>query len=181
MRLLILLGAFSLLLSHQATAKSNIHLKDVKGFGVFVKHETNDTDNITGVGISQRVNFHRSELGAEFTTNINYAEVLTESGYLEEFMAWEGGVKLGYFSTVFVYVEAGIDLAELFVNDRDDDDCCRFFDKQDNDPDGYAGLGLGVQLQHLRVEAFARARQIDSYYWRNESQAYYGFQLSLGF
>ncbi|MDP5029573.1 hypothetical protein [Paraglaciecola sp.] len=155
--------------------------KPPKGLSIFVKQEINTTDRITGVGVAQRIEFAYSDFGAETTTNINHAEVLTEDGYLEEFLAWEVGVKVGYFSDVFFYVEAGIDLAEGILNADRNDDCCYTNYEQNNDPDGYAGLGLGFQLQHARLELSARARQLDSDNWRSQAYIFYGAQLSIGF
>lgn len=155
--------------------------KPPKGLSLFVKHEINSTDKISSVGLAQRINFAYSDLGAEATTNISYAEVMTQAGYLEDYMAWEMGIKLGYFSDVFFYIEAGIDLAEGLLNTRRYDDCCyNDYDQSDN-PDGYAGIGFGFQLNKARIEFSTRARQIDSDYWQSEAHLFYGAQLSIEF
>jgi hypothetical protein len=148
--------------------------------GVFIKHEFNSTDSITGVGISQNLASHSSLLSGQVSTSINFAKVLSEDQILEEFIAWEVGIKLGYFSDFFIYVEAGLDLTELAFSDERDD-CCRDVSERDNNIDGYAGLGAGFDLGALRVEIFTRARQIDGRYWRSESAIFYGAQLSLVF
>jgi hypothetical protein len=168
----ILLLILSVFWAHSASAK--------KGVGVFVKHEFNSTDNITGVGISQNYASISKVLVGQVNSSINFAEILTQDQVLEEFLAWEIGGKLGYFSDFFIYVEAGIDLTELaFSNERDD--CCRDFTHDDNNIDGYAGLGGGVDLGVLRLELFTRLRQIDSKNWQSESHVFYGAQLSLLF
>lgn len=157
--------------------------KNPQGLGIFVKQEINATDKIISLGLVQRINFSYSELGAETTTNISYAEVLTEEGYFEDYMAWEMGVKFGYFSEFFFYIEAGIDLAEgLLDAERYDDDCCYdHYYAQSNDLDGYAGLGFGFQFERTRLELSARARQIDSAYWHSDAYLFYGAQLTIAF
>jgi hypothetical protein len=170
---LLLLSALMLCFTTQA--------KTPKGMSIFVKHEINATDKISSVGIAQRIRFAYSDMGAEATTNISYAEVITEEGYLEEFMAWEVGVKFGYFSNISVYVEAGIDLSESLLNDNRNDDCCYDYYDQHNSPDGYAGAGIGFQLNRARIEFSARARKIDSELWQSAAYVFYGAQLTIEF
>jgi hypothetical protein len=152
-----------------------------EGLGIFVKQEINATDKISSVGMFQRINFAYSDLGAEATTNISYAEVVTEDGDLEEYMAWEMGIKFGYFSDVFFYVEAGIDLSETLLNDSRNDNCCSNYYEQTNSPDGYAGVGFGFQLKKARIEFSTRARKIDSDVWQSEAYLFYGAQLTIEF
>jgi hypothetical protein len=154
--------------------------KDIDGLSLFVKQEVNDTDRISSVGIAQQFNFANSDLGGEAITNLTYAEVVSEAGYLEEFIGWEVGLRLGYFSKVFAYVEAGFDLGESILNDSRYD-CCEDYYAQHDDPDGYAGLGMGFNVEYLRFEVSIRARQLDSEYWRSERQIFYGAQLSISF
>jgi len=154
--------------------------EDMDGLSFFVKQEVNDTDKINSIGIAQQFNFANSDLGGEATTNLSYAEVVSDAGYLEEFIGWEVGLRLGYFSTVFAYVEAGFDLGESILNDKRYD-CCDDYYAQHNEPDGYAGLGLGLKLEYLRFEVSVRARQLDSEYWRSERQIFYGAQVSIAF
>lgn len=151
-----------------------------KGIGVFVKHEFNSTDTITGVGVSQNYASISNLLVGQVNSSINFAEILTQDQVLEEFFAWEIGGKLGYFSDFFIYIEAGIDVTELaFSEERDE--CCRDSYNDDNNIDGYAGLGAGVDLGMLRLELFSRLRQIDTNNWKSKSHAFYGAQLSLLF
>ncbi|MFT4937755.1 MAG: hypothetical protein ACI88A_000773 [Paraglaciecola sp.] len=151
-----------------------------KGIGVFVKHEFNSTDTITGVGVSKNYASLANMLVGQVNSSINFAEVLTEDQVLEEFLAWEVGGKLGYFSDFFIYIEAGIDLTELaFSQERDD--CCRDLSNDNNNIDGYAGLGAGLDLGKLRLEVFSRVRQIDTRSWTSKSHVFYGAQLSLLF
>ncbi|MFT5677346.1 MAG: hypothetical protein ACI808_003298 [Paraglaciecola sp.] len=168
----ILLFIFSALCSQNASAQ--------KGIGVFVKHEFNSTDNITGVGVSQNYASVSNMLVGQVNSSINFAEVLTEDQVLEEFLTWEIGGKMGYFSDFFIYIEAGIDVTELAFSDERDD-CCRDFSNDDNNIDGYAGLGAGLDLGQFRFEVFSRVRQIDTRNWKSESHVFYGAQLSLLF
>jgi hypothetical protein len=154
--------------------------KSIKGIGIFVKTEANSTDNIAGVGVFQRLEYNNSPFAMEVSTTLNYAEVLTEQGFVEDYLAWEGGMKLGYFSDLFIYIEAGIDLSELALDDRRND-CCEEYERRNNSIDGYAGVGAGVTLGHLRLELFSRLRQIDGANWTSESHVFYGAQLSVAF
>ena len=147
---------------------------------MFVKHEFNSTDSITGVGISQNYASLSNMLVGQVNSSINYAEVLTEGQVLEDFLAWEVGGKIGYFSDFFIYIEAGIDLTELAFSDERDD-CCEDFSNDNNNIDGYAGLGAGVDLGEFRIEVFSRVRQIDTRNWTSESHVFYGAQMSLLF
>jgi len=159
----------------------NTQAKTLEGMSIFVKHEINATDKISSVGVAQRIRFAYSDMGAQATTNISYAEVITEDGYLEEFMAWEVGVKFGYFSDVSFYIEAGIDLSEALLNDNRNDDCCYDYYDQHNSPDGYAGAGIGFQLSKASIELSARARKIDSERWQSAAYVFYGAQLTIEF
>lgn len=156
------------------------HSRPNDDWAIFAQYEFNDTDKITGVGVSQRFVAPRSDVGGEFSTSLNYAEILTEEGYIEDYLGWEMGVKLGYFSEIFFYIEAGLDLAEtLFESNREN--CCLSSSHENNSIDGYAGAGAGIQLGGLRIEIFSRARQIDGLNWRSESQVFFGSQLSIVF
>lgn len=147
---------------------------------VFVNHERNSSDQITTVGVSHI--FTRSTTGfvGEVNTAIGYAEVLTESDFIEEYPVWESGIKLGYYSTVFAYIEAGIDLAELALN-SERENCCIRDERYNNQIDGYAGIGAGIHLANARVTVFIRARQIDSNSWESKEQVFTGVNFELTF
>ena len=147
---------------------------------IFVKREYHDKDFISGIGAEIRITDPHSHFGASLNTSIGPARVTDYDGYEQEYMAWEGGIKLGYFSKLFVYVEAGVDLGELTFDDRDEDHHHHdYYD--DNHVDGYIGAGLGVNLGRLKFEGFSRYRQIDGENWDAPKQTYTGVQLSINF
>jgi hypothetical protein len=148
---------------------------------VFVQYEFNDTDTIRTVGVGNFIPFSNSDFGAQAMTSFSYAEVMTKDNYLEDYLAWEAGFRMGYYGVVIAYIEAGIDLTELLLK-TDKNDCCGSFNDNNQDQvDGYVGVGAGLQIQALTIDAFARLRQIDTRYWQSAQQSYYGIQLSVSF
>lgn len=147
---------------------------------VFVTHEWNSTDQITTVGISHIFAEYSSGFVGEVNTSLGYAEVLTESDVFEEYPVWETGVKLGYYSTLFVYIEAGIDLAELAL-DHEREDCCIRDERINNQIDGYAGIGTGINLNQAKLTLFIRARQIDANNWEAKEHVFAGASFELNF
>lgn len=165
-------------------------------FGLFVKNEVNDNDYISGVGAEMWLTNHDSNFGVSVLTSIGKAEVTDRDNIQHDYIAWEAGLKLGYFSDVFAYAEVGFDLGELAFQDRDEDDHYHvYYGDEDNDfisanrkryddsndIDGYVGVGAGFKFDHLQIEAFARLRQVDGEYWKADSQAYTGAKLSVVF
>ena len=150
---------------------------------VFVIHERNSTDQITTVGVSNIFARTNSGFVSEVNTAFGYAEVLSEEGFLEEYPVWESGVKFGYYSTLFMYIEAGIDLAELALNsEREAESCCFSDDRRTNNQvDGYAGIGAGLDFGHTRLTVFVRARQIDANTWESQETVFSGVNLELKF
>ena len=137
-----------------------------------------------------------SNFGISILTSIGHAEVTGKDKKQHDYLAWEAGFKLGYFSDVFAYAEFGFDLGELALQDRnEDDDYRRYSGDEDNDfivsnrsrydesnnIDGYVGIGAGIKFEHLQIEAFTRLRQIDGEYWKAENQAFTGAKLSVVF
>ena len=149
-------------------------------FNVFVKHEFNGTDSITGIGATATIAATNNMLKGEFVSSINYAEVYDETGLSHEFVSLDTAVRLGIYNQVFIYIEAGVDVFEMFLNENRDDD--NFDDsKENNDIDGYAGLGAGFNAKNMRVEGVVKARQIDGDTWDIDKQIFYGLQFSLFF
>lgn len=149
-------------------------------FNVFVKREFNATDSITGFGATASIGYPNSLLKGELISSFNYAEILDETGVMHEFLSLDTGVRLGVYGRAFVYIEAGFDAFELFLDDARDDD--NFYDSRENNRiDGYAGLGAGINAKNVRIEGFVKARQIDGDYWDSDKQIFYGLQLSLFF
>ena len=149
-------------------------------FNFFVKHEFNATDSITGFGATALIGPKNSLLKGELVSSLNYAEVFDEKGIVHDFVSLDTGVRLGIYGKTFIYIEAGFDTFEMFLDEaRDEDD---FNDSRENNGvDGYAGLGAGINAKHVRIEAFVKARQIDGDTWDSDKQVFYGLQLSLFF
>lgn len=153
---------------------------------LFSTYESNGRDFIEGVGIGLTFNGSNSNLGFQFNTSINNAEVRATDGYIEDYFAWQGSVKVGLFSKVSVYLEAGVDLTELLFHDLRYDDHNDYHDNgyhhhYEDDIDSFIGIGGGIQLGRLKFEGFSRLREIDSQYWEAESEVFTGVQFSVNF
>tara|TARA_R110000737_G_C14514521_1_gene474248 strand:- start:209 stop:832 length:624 start_codon:yes stop_codon:yes gene_type:complete len=174
----------------------NVNAFESPKFGFFVKNEVNNNDHISGVGAEMWLTNRDSNFGISILTSIGHAEVTGKDKKQHDYLAWEAGFKLGYFSDVFAYAEFGFDLGELALQDRnEDDDYRRYSGDEDNDfivsnrsrydesnnIDGYVGIGAGIKFEHLQIEAFTRLRQIDGEYWKAENQAFTGAKLSVVF
>jgi hypothetical protein len=165
-------------------------------FGFFVKHEVNGDNYIAGVGSEIWLVNSSSNFGASFLTSIGQAQAIDVNGQEHDYVAWELGMKLGYFSDVFAYAEVGFDLGELAFQDRDEDGDYRIYQGQGdsdfvianrshyddaNNIDGYIGIGAGFKFSQLQIEAFTRLRQVDGEFWKADNQAYAGAKLSVVF
>ena len=151
---------------------------------VFYSYESNGADFISAVGIGTLQKDLHSNLGFQLNTSIGYAEVLAEDGYLEEYATWEASVRLGYFSNISLFVEFGVDLGEALLDDYryDHDDYCHSDEYcYEDDVDAFVGAGAGLRAGPLQIDAFVRAREIDSRYWEAESELFSGVQVSLNF
>ena len=147
---------------------------------IFYNFESNGADNFSSVGVGTTFKINDTNLGIQINSSIGYSEVLADDGYLEEFVSWEGGVKLGYFSNVSLYIEGGIDLSELFFHDLRYDDYEHAYGYED-DLDAYIGSGVGFGNETVHLNLFVRAREIDSKYWEAESHVFSGIQISVNF
>lgn len=165
-------------------------------FGFFVKNEVNGDDYISGIGSEIWLTNRDSNFGVSVLTSIGKAEVTDQDNVQHNYLAWEAGLKLGYFSDIFAYAEVGFDLGELAFQDRDEDHHYRVYFSDDdsdfivanrrhtddsNNVDGYIGVGAGFKFEHLQIEAFTRLRQVDGEYWKADNQAYTGAKLSVVF
>ena len=147
---------------------------------VFYSYESNGGDYFSSVGVGLTFKDSETNLGVQLNTSLGYAEVLAEDGYLEDYASWEGGLKLGYFSNISIYVEGGIDLSELFFHDLRYDDYEHHHGFED-DLDAYVGFGIGFGSEAFQLDLFVRAREIDSKYWEAESDVFSGVQISANF
>lgn len=184
---IMLLSSLPALASHKT---NSIHSNSNSNVRLFYTHESNNNDHIYGFGTGLRFTYADSSFGYELNTSLNAAEITTEQGYVEDFIAWQGSIKAGYFSDVSFYVEAGIDLTELFFSDwRDDDHHDFHFDFGDSSAhyhdsenlDSFIGLGGGIKAGPIKFEAFSRWREIDSLYWEAEADVFTGIQVSINF
>ncbi|WP_444995121.1 hypothetical protein [Aliikangiella sp. IMCC44359] len=149
------------------------------GASLFASYESNGRDYISGVGASVLLKDDFTHFGAQLSTSLNYAEVTSTDGYLEDFVSWEAAIKFGYFSKLSLYGEVGIDLAEIMFYDlRYDDD---YHDHYEDNVDMYVGIGAGINAGPLSIEAFSRLREIDSRYWEAESEVFSGVRFSINF
>jgi len=164
--------------STQVNAQEN----NFDAIAVFVKSESHNEDTLSSIGVSVLFKNQRTNLGLKVSTAIGTADIHDEALYKQEYLAWEAGIKMGYFSKLFFYGELGVDLAEFILHDRDDE--YEYYDRhhhQDNDIDGYIGIGAGINFGKIQLETFARIRQIDSDGWQAQHVTYSGVQLSLSF
>jgi len=151
-----------------------------QSFNVFVKREFNATDFMVGFGATASMASTNSLLKGEFISSFNYVEVFDKEGTVHNFASLDTGVRLGLYGQFFIYIEAGFDAFEMILKDTRDED--NFYDlQQNNQVDGYAGLGVGIDVSNIRIEGFVKARQIDGDTWDNNKKIFYGLQLSLFF
>jgi len=189
MKKIIIFICFNLLFSINSYAnKSN-------DFIVFVKHETNDNDYYSSVGVEVIHRSLNSYLGFAVNSSIGYARVTDTFSVPHGFIAWEAGMKVGYFSNFSLYAEFGVDLLELTFNDRSDDDYphnhhphnTEFennnFNHRDtsNNTDGYIGIGSSLMIEQIKVTAFVRLREISGYNWHTENHTFSGIELAVVF
>jgi len=171
--------------------------------GVFLKNEMNGDDYLSGLGVETWLINNDSHIGIAVNSSIGKAEVTDTFHYQHSYLAWDFGIKFGYFSDVFVYAEVGFDIGELLLRDRDEDDYDSYknddelnfgelfgvivlddyYDDYDrsNDVDAYVGIGMGIKLDNILIEGYSRYRQIDGEYWKADNQAYTGLKLTLMF
>jgi len=177
--------------SAMADHKESHRHKDAQA-SIFYSYESNGDDFISGIGADLIFVNSESKLGFGLTTALNYAEVRTEHGFIEDYNAWEGGFKFGYFSNVQIYGEVGIDLTELLFHDfRWDDDYyhdhhhddyySHSHHSRDDHIDAYVGVGAGFKLGPLKIDAFSRLREIDSRYWEADEEHFTGVKFSINF
>ena len=196
--LLLLLSLITINISYANT---------LNNVGFFLKTEMNDQDYINGFGTELWLTNVSSSVGIAINTSIGNAAVTDTLNIQHNYLAWDLGIKFGYFSDVFVYAEIGFDFGEMVLSDNDKDrydndlnfseflayivldgyteyhDYADYYEDYDssNDIDGYIGAGAGMKFENIVVEAFARYRQVDGEYWQADSQVYSGLKLTLLF
>lgn len=169
------------------------HRKANVSSSLFTSYESNGADFISSIGLATTL-IQGDNLGVQLNTSLAAAEVLATDGYLEEYSAWQVGVKAGYFGKFSIFVEAGYDLSEALFNDSREDghssvvissDGATIYEEHhhydDNDVDIYLGAGVGAKLGKLSIDGLVRWRAIDGDYWKAESEVFSGVQISLNF
>jgi hypothetical protein len=180
LRTITIIILFSLI-STQALANHNSSNIKQGSSRIFTSYETSGQDYIYGIGIGKTFKLKNSDFGYQLNTSLNWAEVTATDGFIEEYIAWQGAVKLGLFSTISVYAEFGIDLSEaLFGDFRYDDDDYRY-DYYTDDIDAFVGIGAGFKAGPIKIEAISRLREIDSRYWEAREEVFTGMQFSINF
>ena len=176
----------------QIDSRSSHHYENDLSSSLFTSYESNGADFISSIGLATNL-IQNDNFGVQFNTSIATAEVLASDGYLEEYSAWQVGVKAGYFGRVSVFVEAGFDLTEAILNDVRDDghsvvytnNGVTIYEEYDshsrNDVDIYLGAGAGLNLGKFSLEGIVRWRAIDGDYWQADSEFFSGMQVSLNF
>jgi hypothetical protein len=180
LQLLTLLG-FALLsfISSAHGNPSNVH--EDTSIRLFSTYEANGRDYIEGIGVGFTTKNPDTNLGFELNTSFNNAEVRATDGYIEDYFAWQGSAKFGFFSNFSIYAELGLDLTELIFHDLRYDHHVEYYDDYHDNIDAFVGVGAGVKAGPLKFEAFSRLREIDSRYWEAEAEVFTGAQLSISF
>lgn len=184
--LLIILAS---LISTSSLASSNKHK-----LAMFIKNESHNTDSISSLGIEIPFGRYHTSFAAYMTSAIGYADITDKTGNSNDYLTWDTGFKFGYFSDVSIYGEVGLDLFELIwddLNDRDEDESTYYHENEDydyfdtesqnDDIDGYIGVGIGFDLKPIKIDVFTRLRQIDGNNWESKEHLYSGLQLSIVF
>ncbi|TQV75031.1 hypothetical protein FLL45_08810 [Aliikangiella marina] len=181
---------FSALMSLKASADDYQSVQTrVSQSNMFFTHESSGNDFYSGIGIGTTFTFNESDFGLNLSTSLSNAKVMTDLGFEERFMAWEGHVKVGYFSNFSLYGEFGFDIGELLNPDfrQIDDilfDAIGLNDEPENlgkSIDSYVGIGAGLNMGRLNISAFSRIRDIDSEYWQARNDTFTGLQFTYRF
>ncbi len=180
---------------------SSVYAVTEAHIGFFIKNEMSGDDYINGVGTEVWLLNEETHIGVALNSSIGTAHVADTYNFKHSYVAWDMGIKFGYFSDIFVYGELGFDLGELILHDRDEDDYDEYEDSYDfvdfiddvfiddsydnyddtNDIDTYIGAGVGIKFDNVIIEAFSRYRQIDGEYWKANNQNFSGLKLTVTF
>lgn len=181
-------------ISHSAQAKKD------GGHSIYIMNEQNGHDYIRGFGVSSLHKYRSNDIGVGIDMSLSKAEIYTGKHSSQEYIAWELGGKVGYFSDIFFYGEFGFDFGELVFQDRDEEVydvhycdnealLCNNFNysysrdgyDDSNDIDIYLGLGGGIDFGPVKLTAYSRYRQVDGEYWTSEGRFFSGVKLALSF
>lgn len=149
---------------------------------IFLQHELNDSDSITGIGISGNLGLGHSYFEVHSIASLNIATVMDTYGYQNDYLGLDLGFRFGYFNDIFLYVEGGVDVFEGII-EYDRHNTIDYPSPYDdgNTLDAYAAFGAGIQAGKIRVEGFVKTRNIDSDGWEAHKRIFYGMKFSLAF
>ncbi len=150
-------------------------------FGVSVSRENADIGNISTFNFYSQFTDPRTKLGYQLGTGLSAAEITDFDGYVDHYTAWEGNVRVGLFSEVSIYLEAGIDIGELLVIDDHHDHYHSPYDDHHNEVDNYFGAGFGLSQEHIDIRVFSRYRYIDGSNLHDNQDVFTGVEFSLHF
>ncbi len=172
----------------------NVYAKKSNDYIIFVHHDANESDHYSTVGVELIHRNYNSQLGFAVNSAIGYARVNDTYNYEHGFITWEGGIKIGYFADFSLYAEIGVDLIELALNDRSDDD---YHNNKDyntdfendnfdhrynqNNIDGYIGIGSSLMIEQIKITGFIRFREISGHNWQAEKNTFGGIELAIVF
>ncbi|MEE4246852.1 MAG: hypothetical protein V2I33_15680, partial [Kangiellaceae bacterium] len=139
--------------------------------GFVYGQEHSDIGYIVSLGAQMTVAEKKTGLGVQFATTLSSADVIDFSGYEESYVAWEGSMKYGIFSTFSLYVEAGVDIGETIFRDFHDygadvivvDGNRTIVVENDNSIDYFLGAGLGIQKGPFKIDGIVRYRDISGF------------------
>jgi hypothetical protein len=191
MKKIIIFICLNLLFSINAFARS------ATDYSFFLHHGDNDSDHYSSIGVEVLQHKFNSYLGIAANSSIGYAQVTDTFDDQHGFIAWEAGIKVGYFSNFSLYAEFGVDLLEFAFSDRSDDDDNYShnhstnhtdfendnFDHKytDNNIDGYVGIGSSIMIEQIKITGFVRFREISGYNWQAENITFSGIELAVVF
>lgn len=150
-------------------------------FGVSVSREVSDIGDINTINFYSEFTFPRSDFGYQLGTGLSSAEITDFDGWVDHYTAWEGNVRIGLFSEISLYLEAGIDIGELLVVDDRHDHYHHHYDDHHNEVDNYLGAGFGISQRHVDIRVFSRYRFIDGIELHDNQDVFTGVEVSLHF
>jgi hypothetical protein len=141
-------------------------------FRPLLAYESSDTGQITSLGMQWGGG--AGDYLALVTSLSNFQAKQKFGGDDISFSNFDTSLRLGYFDDVSLYAEVGVALDELVFDEEEKDYYDRYgFHHSHSGPiDWFAGVGGGLQLDFLQINAFARYR-----YLRSLEQEFYSSVL----
>ncbi|WMS86105.1 hypothetical protein [Pleionea litopenaei] len=149
-------------------------------FGMSVSREFADIGDITSLNLYSQFSDPHSHLGFQLGTSISRAEITDFDGYVDNYGAWEGFARIGLFSDIQIYMEAGIDIGEMLVYDDRHHDYY-YYDEDRNEIDFFMGAGVGLSTDNVDIRVFSRYRYIDGLYLTDNQDWFSGLEFAVHF